>query len=75
MVARLLSSSGFDSAALAENSSAFGQDVPPILCRSNAAATSKQRDLTHPTMAEGFTVLFATEPTTPGERLEGEARP
>src|SRR5688500_3867500 len=40
MVARL-SSTGFASAALAENSSAFGQDVPPILCRSNAAATSR----------------------------------
>ena len=43
----------------------------------SSAPYTRLRDaiLTHPTMAEGFTVLFATEPITPGERVEGEARP
>jgi pyruvate/2-oxoglutarate dehydrogenase complex dihydrolipoamide dehydrogenase (E3) component len=31
--------------------------------------------LTHPTMAEGFTVLFATEPTAPVQKQQREPRP
>jgi len=41
------------------------------------ASYKRLRDaiLTHPTMAEGLTTLFATEPTAPGERSLREARP